>query len=189
MMEGKKADRRIRYTKMVIKQALLDLMGKRPVSKITVTEICELADINRGTFYTYYTDPNDLLMKIEDELFMEIKSVLEKALVVGTNYEFLIELLEYTAQNISLCKIVFSANGDKDFIKRILNLAHDKSILQYHTFAPEVSIDKLELLFIFVSNGIIGIVQDWIENDMKQSPKEIAEFISKLINKCIQNFY
>lgn len=187
-MEKKKTDRRIRYTKTVIKQALLHLIQEYPISKITVTKICKRADINRGTFYTYYTDPFDLLAKIEDELFMEVKDVLENAHIVSTNYEFLIEILEYTSKNSDLCKAIFSTNGDEDFIKRILNLAHDKSIQWYKKAAPNVSMDKLESLFIYISYGIMGIIENWIKNDMKQSPKEIAEFISKLNSKCIEIF-
>ncbi|WP_026881576.1 TetR/AcrR family transcriptional regulator [Clostridium akagii] len=187
-MESKKTDGRIKYTKMVIKQAFLELLEKQPLSKVTVTDICKRAEINRGTFYTYYTDSYDLLMKIENELFMEIKGVLEKALIVGTDYDFLIEILEYTTKNSALCKILFSVNGDKDFIQRILNLAHDNSILEYQSSAPEATIESLELLFIFISNGIIGIIQNFLKNDMKQSPKEVAEFIGKLNNRCIQIF-
>ena len=84
-MNEKKPDRRIRYTKMVIKQALFKLMKDNPINKITVTEICESAEINRGTFYTYYTDPYDLMAQIENELYSEINRVLEESLAIGTN--------------------------------------------------------------------------------------------------------
>ena len=49
-MPGKKQDARVRYTKMVVKSSLLELMQTKPVAKITVTEICEKAGINRATF-------------------------------------------------------------------------------------------------------------------------------------------
>jgi len=61
----KKTDRRRRYTQSVIKEAFLALLRARPISKISVTEICKLADINRGTFYLHYLDPYDLLEKLE----------------------------------------------------------------------------------------------------------------------------
>jgi DNA-directed RNA polymerase specialized sigma24 family protein len=50
----KKEDRRIRYTKQVIKDTLLQLLEKNHFAKITVTELCRRAEINRGTFYLHY---------------------------------------------------------------------------------------------------------------------------------------
>ena len=56
-----KTDARVKYTKMVLKKALLELMQHKPVNKITVKEICERAELNRATFYAHYSDCFDLL--------------------------------------------------------------------------------------------------------------------------------
>jgi AcrR family transcriptional regulator len=186
-MNEKKPDRRIRYTKMVIKQALFDLMRNNPINKITVTEICELAEINRGTFYTYYTDPYDLMAQIENELYSEINRALENSLVIDTNYELFVEILEYISKNTDLCEILLSKNGDKDFVRRIVNLAHDKSILEWQKAEPDATTEDLELLYIFISNGTVGIIQNWIVNNTKQSPKEVAEFVIELNKRCINS--
>ena len=60
-----KSDARVRYTKMVIKNSFVELLAKKPLTKVTVKEICELSEINRATFYKYYCDPYDLLEKLE----------------------------------------------------------------------------------------------------------------------------
>ena len=52
----KKIDRRTKYTLDVIKDTVLKLSEKKEINKITVTEICKIADINRATFYKYYRD-------------------------------------------------------------------------------------------------------------------------------------
>ena len=49
-------DRRVNRTKRQIKKALINLLSKKDLSRITVSEITELADIGRGTFYTHYQD-------------------------------------------------------------------------------------------------------------------------------------
>ena len=54
-------DRRVKYTKKVIKDTFLSLLEKKNISNISVKELCEMADINRGTFYRYYIDIYDLL--------------------------------------------------------------------------------------------------------------------------------
>ena len=53
----KKEDRRVRYTKQAIRDGFLRLLAEKPIEKISVTEICREADINRGTFYAHYSDP------------------------------------------------------------------------------------------------------------------------------------
>ena len=62
-------DRRTKYTKMGLQNSLFELLKQKSIDKITVTDICHLADINRGTFYYYYTDVIDLLNQIENELY------------------------------------------------------------------------------------------------------------------------
>jgi AcrR family transcriptional regulator len=58
-------DRRTKYTKKMIKDTLIDLLLEgKDITKVTVSEICEIADINRATFYRYYLDIFDLLDKM-----------------------------------------------------------------------------------------------------------------------------
>ena len=64
----KKIDARIRYTRRVLKQSFLTLLKQKPVNKITVKEVCELAELNRATFYTHYSDCFALLESIEQDI-------------------------------------------------------------------------------------------------------------------------
>ena len=57
----KVTDRRTRYTRQIIKDSFLDLLKEKPFSKITVTELCRISEINRGTFYLHYYDIDDVL--------------------------------------------------------------------------------------------------------------------------------
>lgn len=76
-MEGKREDRRIRRTKRLLIQALTKLMQQKQVNEITVKELTDLADINRGTFYLYYKDIFDMLEKIENELFGKLEGIID----------------------------------------------------------------------------------------------------------------
>ena len=64
-MRTKKDDRRVRYTKMVLKDSLLKLLSEKDISRITIKEICDGADVNRATFYAHYADQYDLLLPVE----------------------------------------------------------------------------------------------------------------------------
>ena len=49
-------DRRTKYTKKIIKDTLIKLLSEKEIKKVTVSEICAIADVNRATFYRYYLD-------------------------------------------------------------------------------------------------------------------------------------
>ena len=65
--ESQKIDRRTRYTLMVIREAFYDLLEKKSFEKITVSDLCKQAQINRGTFYLHYEDKYALLTELIDE--------------------------------------------------------------------------------------------------------------------------
>ncbi|MDD7718037.1 MAG: TetR/AcrR family transcriptional regulator, partial [Eubacteriaceae bacterium] len=64
----RKTDARIRYTQRILKESFLTLLKQKPVNKITVKEVCEIAELNRATFYAHYSDCFALLESIEQEL-------------------------------------------------------------------------------------------------------------------------
>lgn len=67
-------DLRIQKTKAAIKKAFLELRRKKPIEKITVTELSRLAEINKATFYLHYSDIYSLAEEIEDEVIDDILS-------------------------------------------------------------------------------------------------------------------
>ena len=75
MEERKKEDRRVRRTKKMLTQALTRLMQEKQIKEITVRELTDLADMNRGTFYLYYRDVYDMLEKLEDSMFEALDSI------------------------------------------------------------------------------------------------------------------
>lgn len=175
-----RTDRRIAYTKMVLKQSLLELLRHRPIEKITVKDICEKADINRGTFYTHFSDPYDLLHQIENELFEEIASSIESSLKAEAISGLLGQIFESIQKNKELCSVLFSDYGDKVFLSRIMYIAHDRSIEEWKKLIPAVKDEQLEMLYLFFANGCVAIIQHWVQNGMKESPRELSDIIEKL---------
>ena len=68
---GKKQDPRTVQTKALIKQTLLDMLKETAFDKITVSELCKIAGINRGTFYLHYCDLWAVLEELEEEALRE----------------------------------------------------------------------------------------------------------------------
>lgn len=189
-MATKKNDRRVKYTKMVLRQSLLELMKTRPLNKITVTDICQQADINRGTFYSHYADPYDLLEQIEAELLDEIKASIERSLQVENISTLLAEIFQTIQRNSDLCKTLFSEFGDKEFLKRILYIAHDRSVQEWKASAGgAIPQEQLEWMYTFTANGSIGIIQEWVQGGMHQDVSKIAGFIERISERGMRAFF
>jgi len=75
---GEKENRKIRYTKMVIRDSLMELMKSKPIPSVSIKAICELADINRSTFYSHYKDQYDLLRQVEEETLSYFENMLDR---------------------------------------------------------------------------------------------------------------
>ncbi len=75
-MERRDQDRRVRRTRKQLQTALAALMWEKDLKDITVRELTELADVNRGTFYAHYKDLYDMRNQVEQELFRQLTEVL-----------------------------------------------------------------------------------------------------------------
>ena len=73
----RKQDCRTRYTRQTIKETFLELLKQKNFTKITVTEICKISEINRGTFYLHYYDIHDVLEDILNDIVQDMKTTVE----------------------------------------------------------------------------------------------------------------
>lgn len=185
---AEKTDRRVKYTKMALRQSLISLMNDKAIEKITVKDICSNADINRGTFYAHYSDPYDLLHQIEDELFQEILGSIETSLNTDSIAVLLSKIFETIVENKELCRVLFSDYGDKTFVKRIMFIARDRSIAEWKKMMPAVEDEQLGLLYMFYANGCVAIIQHWFENGTVESPKDLALFMEKISKSGLTAF-
>ena len=76
-MQNDNDDRRVKYTKMVLEDSLIQLLQEKPIDKVSITEICQKADINRSTFYAHYNDQIDLLQSIVQSILSELNDYLD----------------------------------------------------------------------------------------------------------------
>lgn len=181
-MRSDKDDRRVKYTRMVLKESFINLLEKKEISQISIKEICEDADINRATFYAHYSDQYDLLKKIENELLDNINTHLEKIDEVKNDMSAVLiaeKIFEYLKENAKLCKLLLSERGDFSFQKEIMMLVYDKIITEL-TDKHRITKEDAEYVYSFTITGCVGIVQKWLDDDMKKSPRFMAEMVIKL---------
>lgn len=172
-------DRRIKYTKKVIKDTFLSLLVQKDIKKITVSEICKIADINRATFYRYYLDVYDLLDKIQEEFVQELK----KASMI-TNDEnistFSKDLLNVFLENKELVKILFNTTNNIFSLNDILEVAYEKCKAKWLEDLPNLKEEDIEYATVFIFNGALGVVNYWIKNNFDKDVNKISTIIEQL---------
>ena len=181
-MRGKKVDRRVKYTKMVLKESFITLLEKKDISQITIKEICEEADINRATFYAHYNDQYDLLRKIENELLDNINFHLAEYDQQNNNVNIVKtteKIFEYLRENARVYKLLLNEHGDFSFQKKLMMLVYDKIITEI-TDNNNITKGAAEYVYSFTITGIIGVVQKWFDDDMEKSSHFMAEMVIKL---------
>ncbi|MGM0904119.1 MAG: TetR/AcrR family transcriptional regulator [Bacillota bacterium] len=184
-----KIDRRIKYTRLMLKESLMKLLKEKSISSITVKELCELADINRSTFYSHYSDQYDLLTQVEEEIIQDMNETL-MSYNLGQDDEALqmIEkIVEYVAANSDICETLFSEHGDPSFKKRVMMVAHDYTVKNWMDTYPVDDPKISEYVSLFAISGSIHILEIWLKNGMDKTPKEMAEIINNLTNKGLSS--
>jgi AcrR family transcriptional regulator len=177
-------DPRVRYTRKILKDSLIELMKTRPAAEIGIKEICALAELSRSTFYTYYTDVYHLLEEIEEEVVVYFEDKVDSLPAKHSRREFeaIIQMLQYIADNSNSLRILLSENGDigfqEQFFQRFIAKAQ-RIILQGDSEnSTETYIN--EGYSVFVVHGAIGLMQYWLKNDMHIPIPTLAKMLIKL---------
>ena len=174
---------RVLETKERIRNAFFDLYAEKKVDRISIKEITDKAELNRGTFYVYYKDIYDLLEKTEDELVAELLVKLRDLiprLLREENIDPFLPPLEFYQRYSKFLKALLGANGDSNFIHKMKAiLKRTLKELMRNEQIPEV--ENMEYVMEFISSGQIGIISHWLTNDMSLPINELGEMIKKIL--------
>ena len=169
-------NQRTRLSKIMLKNALVELLNTKPINKITVYELCSNAQINRSTFYKYYGEPHDTLNEIVSEL-------LEKTAIIvkNENDEFsrLKALLTYLRDNRETIIRIIANVSEQKLIDHIYNVPALHENLYSLLRNSEASIEK-EYVKVFYHYGSFAIIRTWLNNGCIESPQEMTQIISSI---------
>lgn len=188
-MRSESNDRRVRRTKKLLKNGLIQLMQTKPAKDISVRELSDLVDINRGTFYLYYRDIYDMLLQIENELFENIENIIKKHLDNFETYDallFLTELLTFVKENSDLFKLLLGKNGDILFQQRLGTVVREN----YRCVIQEIKGSMLEVDFdyrySFAVFGGIGLIHYWLERGCSEPVENLAASAAHMIENLMK---
>lgn len=180
-MERQHENRRVRMTKQLMKDALLELLEQQNLANISVTAICETADVHRSTFYKYYTDPVALLMEIEQDFLDRIPTP-PKELNQQNQEQFLKVTTAYfddVKENKKAYRILLGESTGNRFATRLVEYLCSGNI----PVGGET--DELTSCFVrlYIANGTVGMLREWVEKDCPVSSRKISEVMYFLSQK------
>ena len=187
-----KPDRRILKTKRAIYEALVELMQKKKLNSITVTELAAAANINRKTFYTYYSTVNDVLDEVINELISSLKDLMY---TMSEDYNMLspqtlFAFLNTIMSDVDIVRALFTSdNGNMLFNK--LQKALQETLLKElidNDIKMNIQPEQYPLISSFVAGGMIYVYYEWITNPNGTSLDEMARTLTTLIISGVHAF-
>ena len=187
-MQKEEEDRRVRKTKARIRQALTQLLMKKDLKDISVSELTELADINRGTFYLHYKDIYDLFEQTEEEVVEDFTTILGKYKTQSQILwmSALFDLFQYIAANSDLFIAIFHARETR-LLNQIIEQGRPQNQSEWHKLFGNGKEEYYEYYYDFVTFGCVAMLRRWFENGMQESPERMAELAEKLMTNSIMD--
>ena len=181
-------DRRVRKTRRQIRECLITLLKEKKVQDITVRELTDMADLNRGTFYLHYKDVFDLLEKTEAELQEDFNQLVCKHDAVDLKQRPSVifnEIYSLVYDNADLIEILLGENGDLNFVNRLKQLIREKCLKDWMEVFRSGNAAAFDAFFSFIVSGCIGLVQYWLQTGLKETPEQMAKLTEHIITKGI----
>ena len=183
-MKTIKVDRRIRKTRDLLKRTLSELVRDFDLKDITVKDITDKADLNRGTFYLHYKDTYDLMEKMEDDIITEFQDMIDKykpQASLGTLLPMLDPIADYMLENKDICSSMFQANSNISFMPKFRQLISDNGAEFIKAKFPNYNKEIYEYYITFISFGILGQLQHWFDTDLHFPKNDLIKIIDKII--------
>ena len=172
-------DRRTQFTRSELKKTFLKLLDTEERSKITVTLLCQEANVNRGTFYAHYTTIEDLWKDIENDIYQESELIMNVALTPSdafaqTTGESDASQFEHYLHNTEIwSKLLFSEHISMELYDRICTKSAD--LFQMHLSTDRLSEEERRIFSRFIIGGCMAVNKDRFRSPWRH-PQESDDF-------------
>lgn len=170
-MEKKPDSRRVRMTKMLLKNALIDIMKTKSIHLVSIKEICEEADVNRSTFYRHYNTQYELYDEIIEDIANDIGNLYQDDY---TTVDFLTKVLEYVESKRDTFLVLLSDNGKLGlgeafvlFTGRFMNHNNTSELVTY--------------VMEFIAAGFTSTVWSWLKKENRRPASDVARILHNLM--------
>lgn len=151
-----------------IENVFIDLLQNKELNKISVSDICKKAGLNRTTFYANYDDIYDLADSIRDKLENSLSEIYHTEINDGFNSHNYLKLFNHIKENQGFYKTYFKLGYDNNY--KIISFDTNLAKLHFKNRFIEYHME-------FFKSGITKIIKMWLENGCKESPEDMYEII------------
>ena len=168
-------------TKRALAASLKNMLLKKPLNKITINDIAEDCGINRMTFYYHFKDIYDLVEWTCEE---DAAKALEGKKTYNTWQQGFLNIFYAVLENKPFIMNVYRSVSREQVEIYLYRVTYDLLIGVVNERSSNMSVSENDKKFIadFYKFAFVGIMLEWIKNDMKADPKQIVDRISNLIH-------
>ena len=189
-MVKRATDRRVIKTKRAIKNALMHLLNDRDINDITISDIAAQADINRKTFYNYYSGVHEVIDEMEDDIISHVDEALTDIdFIDNLENPYLIfeKLTSVISTDMDTFGYLLGMNTNVGLLSKMVDLlkAKVKSVI-----LPVVELDelRLNLMLEFMITGMVAVYKRWFNSDRRASIDEISRQMNILAFKGLNGY-
>lgn len=171
-------DSRVRRTKKLIKKGLMELSETKSVDKISVKELTEYIDINRGTFYLHYSDIDDLTKHLQDEIYTGFDNILSTVTaekIINDPVDILYDVCVFLHDNADICRVFLNTQKAPEFANKISDFLIQWCRETFSKTYPNLTEEKCDLICQYFKYGGMGLTRSWLSSYPERTPREIAE--------------
>lgn len=181
MEKTTKADsRRVKMTKLLLKQSLIELMHEKSIHEINIKDICLGADINRSTFYRHYNTQYELYDEVLDDITGDIGEIYISC--SGEDYTtqtFITEILRYIEAHRDTFLVILGGNS---------NVSMGETFNRFTSrFIDHESTSELSVYIIqFIAAGMTSLIWTWLNKENRRSAEDVALIMSSVMTHGIK---
>lgn len=179
-------DRRILKSRQAIMEAFIELLVEKNLQKITINDIAERANVNRGTIYLHFTDKYDLQEQCINTYLQQLQdSCLADGEVTGLLLQdILVRSFEFLEANVTIYNTLITGSGIPVFRESMMKMVEEgvKEYLEKYRLDPQLS---LEVEVQFITSAMVGLMEWWVKEGIPYPP---AVMVEQLLQLLLRNF-
>lgn len=183
-VKTKKTYRNFTRSERSIIRAYVELMEEKGTARISVTDIVNVADLNRSTFYAHFKSAEDVREKIHTDIIDEIMGMLDAGdyrNCLSDPHPTLKHILDFIKSDETLYKRLLRTAGAMEFMKRLEDIVIER-FLTDEIILPQIKDRQdFEMTLRLVMGGFISVLQDWAQDNIKVPLERVLEIIEGFI--------
>lgn len=186
-----KVDFRVKKTRKALLQALRALLSEKSFDDITVTELCERAEIRRVTFYSHFGGKEELfsymLREMQQNICRETEAVAKTQTPVGYCANVLGQILDFMEENEKIAETVMDSSA-KNLVLDVLSQQIGTDLRSCFSLPARQNASlpaNPEMLAVLCSGALLGCARWWVTQGKQLSKKELTAQFTALMERSM----